>query len=147
MKNFLFFGVIAAIAALAFAFAPDVQTTTPQPYVFNAPQDTITNTGVRTIVIGGGDGTNFLSNFEGAVFLSLTQNSGTTSIAAVVDEGFVYSNGTTYWVLGKDTITISGAGVYVRELGSLVGRKYRVRLTGSSTHNTTYRLQFTAKPQ
>ena len=147
MKNFLFLGVIAAIAALAFAFAPDVQTSTAQPYVYNAPSGTIINTGADTIVIGGGTGTNFLSNFEGAVFLSLTQNSGTTSVAGVIDEGFVYSNGTTYWVLGKDTITISGAGVYVKELGTLVGRKYRVRLTGSSTHNTTYRLQFTAKPQ
>lgn len=150
-KGIIFFGAIIAIVGLAFAFkAPEMamQTTTPQPYLFNAPSANLTNVQTATIVIGGGTGTNFLSNFEGAAFLDLVNVSGTSTITAVVDEGFVYSDGTTYWVAGVDTIvTTSGAGTYRKELGSLVGRKYRVRISSSATGVTTYRLQFTAKPQ
>lgn len=150
-KGIIFFGAIIAIIGIAFAFkAPEtaMQTTTPQPYVFNAPQANLTNVQTATIVIGGGDGTNFLSNFEGAAFLNLTNVSGTSTITAFVDEGFVYSNGTTYWVQNVDTIALSqAAGTYGTKIGSLLGRKYRVRISSAATGVTTYRLQFTAKPQ
>ena len=146
MKNFLFFGVIAAIAALAFAFAPDVQTTTPQPYVFNS-NGTLTNAATNTIVVGGGDGTNFLSNFHGAVFINTVQTSGTTSLVLHVDEGFVSDNGTTYWVNSVDTLAVSGATTLRVEINTLSGRKYRIRLVGTGTQSTAYRVQFHAKPQ
>lgn len=148
MKNFLFLGVIAAIAALAFAFAPAAveQTSTPSTYVFNS-NGTLTNAATNTIVVGGGDGTNFLSNFHGAVFINTVQTSGTTAIVLHVDEGFVSDNGTTYWVNSVDTLSVSGATTLRVEIGTLSGRKYRIRLVGSGTQSTAYRVQFHAKPQ
>jgi hypothetical protein len=151
-KAIIFVGAIVAIAGMALAFkAPEstMQTNgSANPYVFNAPQANLTNVQTATVVIGGGTGTNFLSNYEGAVFLNLANVSGTSTITAFVDEGFVYSDGTTYWVQNKDTLVLNqAAGTYVVELGILSGRKYRVRISSSATGVTTYRLQFSAKPQ
>jgi hypothetical protein len=151
-KAIIFVGAIVAIAGMALAFkAPEsaMQTNgSANPYVFNAPSAALVNVEIDTVVIGGATGTNFLSNYEGAIFVNLLNNSGTSTITAVLDEGFVYSNGTTYWVAGKDTIiSAQAAGTYVKEVGSLVGRKYRVRISSAATGNTTYRVQFSAKPQ
>jgi len=156
--NVVSFAALAIAALLAFVAASpvgvDLANTVElfdyserSPYRFSPAADTITNTGADTLVIGGGFGTNFLTNYEGAVFATLTNVSGTTNVAIVVDEGFVHTDGTTRWVLGKDTLSGTGVGTRVVEIGTMVGTKYRLRLTGTGTQNTTYRVQFIAKPQ
>jgi hypothetical protein len=161
MKKHL--NIISILAFAVFAFLAFVAATPPtqkdtgeentwsfterSPYRFSPALDTITNTEVDTLVIGGGVGTNFLTNYEGAVFATLTNVSGTTNVAIVVDEGYVHTDGTTRWVLGKDTLSGTGVGTRVVEIGTMVGTKYRLRLTGTGTQNTTYRVQFIAKPQ
>ena len=156
--NYVSFAALAIAVLLAFMAASPMQVdlantfdlfdySERSPYRFSPAVDTITNTEADTILIGPGVGTNFLTNYEGALFATITNVSGTTNVAIVVDEGYVHTDGTTRWVLGKDTLSGTGAGTRVVEIGSMVGTKYRVRITGTGTQSTQYRLQFIAKPQ
>lgn len=105
--------------------------------------DTITNTEVDTLTIS----TNFITNYEGFVGVTITNLSGTSSLTIVVDEGWVDAAGTLRWDLGQDTITTTAAaGTTGVDIGRLAGNRYRIRITGAGVQSTTYRLRYIMKP-
>lgn len=149
MKNIIlaflaFCGVMLMAAAGSENYATSAST-----YTRSWAVDTITNTEVDTLIVGGGStpGVNFQSNFEGGVGVVIANLSGTSSLTIVVDEGFVDATGTVRYDNGQDTITTTAAaGTTFVDIGRLAGTRYRIRITGAGTQSTTYRLTFIAKP-
>lgn len=107
------------------------------------PVDTITNSEIDTLTIA----TNFITNYEGGVGVTITNISGTSSLTIVVDEGYVDAAGTLRWAPGKDTITTTAAaGIYSIDIGRTVLNRYRFRIIGAGSQSTTYRLFYSFKP-
>lgn len=134
-KNILLFtGLLALLAIVGMSFgpsAPAAQYDAPSEYYTYAPsQDTITNTEADTLTLPVA----LLSTWSASYSVNLTQLSGTANVAVVLQKSNT-ANGTDWKTL--DTFT-GTSGLLHEEYSELLGRRYRLILTGTGTQSTTY---------
>lgn len=135
-KNWLFIAIgLLALAFTVMAFAPsgpdsDNKYGITEYYVYAPSQDTITNTEADTLTIPA----NLLSLWSASFSVNLTQLSGTADVAVVIQKSNT-SSGSDWKTL--DTFT-GTSGLLHEEYSELLGRRYRLILTGSGTQSTTY---------
>lgn len=136
MRNKLLFGLLAFVAVFVlFAFADGASENkeqyllAPATYAPTVFDDTLTSGQSDTTTL-----TNFVSLYNIASQVTMTQQSGTTNVATYVDAS-LYTSGTTNWVR-IDTLSGTGAGNRIFDHGTTVYVRYRFIDKATGTQST-----------
>lgn len=138
-----------ALMLLGFSFQAEAQTPR-KVLLYSYALDTITNTESDTIYIGTSSTgaysgvVDFQSLYAGQWTFIRTNISGTSNVALKIEQTPLYTGSNTYWT-SIATGAGTGATAEAITVSEMLGRRYRVILTGTGSQLTSYRVYFSAK--
>lgn len=140
MKSFIFaiVGILFVSTAAFMGGAPGLDNRTTFVKSFDA--DTITNAEKDTISIAA----TFLTNYLLNVSAVRTSISGTHNVKLYLDESGT-STGNTDWRVIDSTSTTSATVGVIRQ-DRMYARRFRIRVSGTGTQSSRYKIDVTAKP-
>lgn len=143
MKKYLLYavlGILSVAAGSSFLGTGSIGLDARDAYLYSVAADTITNTENDTITIPA----KFKTNYQINVSVVRTSLSGTHNVKLYLDESNLLT-GTTDWRVIDSTSTTSATVATIRQ-SVLYGLRYRVRVSGTGSQSSRYKLDFTGKP-
>lgn len=140
MKSFIFaiIGVLFVAGASFMGSAPGLDNRTA--FLQSVAVDTITNAEKDTIAIGA----TFLTNYQLNVSAVRTSISGTHNVKLYLDESGTSTGNTDWRVIDSTSATTATVGV-IRQ-STMYARRFRIRVSGTGTQSSKYKIDVTAKP-
>lgn len=140
MKSFIFaiIGVLFVAGASFLGGAPSLDNRNPVLKSFDA--DTITNAEKDTLAIPG----TYITNYQINVSAVRTSISGTHNVKIYLDESGTSTGNTDWRVIDSTSATTATVGVIRQD--KMYARRFRLRVSGTGTQSSRYKIDATIKP-